>query len=557
MRKFGIIICGLLLLSSLGCDHRPMKDQLATIDSLVIKERFDSAYNMTNALDESQMTDEEDLAHYRLLKTQLGFITNNPLPSDSLLDLAILYYNKVDNSQKLADAYYYKSFRSRINHNNSQAILYCKEAESMAINTNDNRLQFKIAENLAYLNGLCENNLFQLQYAQKGLALALKCKNKNWIAYSYNRISFAFANLGQQDSAFYYIEKTLPYIKYVYDSDKAVFLMNLGLLYKKKDSQKAKMILEKALEYEEFPLLLEHLADIYYAEGNKEKAYTSWKKALVSNGGVGYEKDNLIHSIISYDLEHGNLDEASKNLDRVIAIKDSIINVLRNDTIKDLQLRFDHEASINAANERLIRWQWYLGIATFVLLMLIGLWLLKRQKMRTLLDRRQIEIHQLILQVDEKKKEVLDCESQIAQLKMEQQKDSQTLAEQESRIEELTRQKEEAQRDFLAISQKMKEWTGAETEKLRQGALLMADIDNNKSVRHWPAEKLEALIAYYCAVHTDLAIRINKMSKKLSNKQILYLILVDMSKDLETMSRIMGIDKNSLRSYKFQINQKE
>ena len=280
-----------------------------------------------------------------------------------------------------------------------------------------------------------------------------------------------------------------------------------------------------------------------------------WKKALTTDGE--YVKDNVLHTILSYNLEHGNLDEANNNIDRIIAIKDSIINVLRNDTIKDLQLRFDHEASINAANERLIRWQWYLGVAAFVLLMLIGLWLLKRQKMRTLLDKRQIEIHQLIFQVEEKKNEVLNYESQIAQLKTEQQKDSQTLAELESKIEELSRQKKEAQRDFLAISQKMKEWTGAETEKLRQGALLMGDIENNKSVRHWPIEKLEALIAYYCAVHTDLALRINKTSKKLTNKQILYLILVDMNKDLETMSRIMGIDKNSLRSYKFQINQKE
>ena len=41
--------------------------------------------------------------------------------------------------------------------------------------------------------------------------------------------------------------------------------------------QKAKMFLEKALEYEELPLTLEHLADIYYAEGNDEKAYILWK----------------------------------------------------------------------------------------------------------------------------------------------------------------------------------------------------------------------------------------------------------------------------------------
>ena len=107
------------------------------------------------------------------------------------------------------------------------------------------------------------------------------------------------------------------------------------------------------------------------------------------------------------------------------------------------------------------------------------------------------------------------------------------------------------------LSDKMKEWTGAEVEKLRQGALLMADVQDNKSVRHWSAEKQDALIAYYCAIHTDMVKRINKSPKKLSNKQTLYLILVDMGKSLEDMSEIMGIEKDSLRSYKYQINKKE
>ena len=299
----------------------------------------------------------------------------------------------------------------------------------------------------------------------------------------------------------------------------------------------------------------EHLADVYYAEGKKEEAYNTYKKALATESK--YDKGNLLLSFISLDLERRHLDEIGENVDRLVAIKDSIINVLRNDTIKDLQVSYDHEVTMNAVNEELSRWQWYLVITAFVGLMITGLWLQKRHKMKAMLDKREIEIHHLLLQVDDRKNEVLKCENQIAQLKTEQQKDSQTMAEQESMIEELTSQKEEAQRDFLMLSEKMKEWTGDEVEKLRQGALLMTEIQENQSVKHWPAEKQEALIAYYCAIHTDLVKRINKSSKRLSNKQILYLILVEMGKSIESMSEIMGVEKDTLRSYKFQINQKE
>ena len=149
-----------------ACDGMRVYEKLDHIDSLIAKDNIDSASIILNSFIESDMT-QEDLAHYRLLATQLGYLTNNPLPSDSLLDLAITYYKKIDNYQKLADAYYYKSRRSEKSNNYPQAILQCKEAERLAMNTNDACLQYKITEFLAYLNGMCRNELLQLQYAKK------------------------------------------------------------------------------------------------------------------------------------------------------------------------------------------------------------------------------------------------------------------------------------------------------------------------------------------------------------------------------------------------------
>ena len=54
-----------------------------------------------------------------------------------------------------------------------QAVKFGKEAERLAVNTNDDRLKYKIADNLSYLNGLCENDMLQLQYAKTALAKAL------------------------------------------------------------------------------------------------------------------------------------------------------------------------------------------------------------------------------------------------------------------------------------------------------------------------------------------------------------------------------------------------
>ena len=360
-----------------ACDGMRVSEKLDHIDSLIAKDNIDSASVVLNSLNEATMT-PDDKAHFQLLTTQLGYITNNPLPSDSLLDLAITYYKKEGNSQKLADANVYKSYRARIDKDYPRAILFCKEAERLAQNTNDLRLRYKITENLAYLNGLCENDLLQLYYAKKALTIAQKFQNKNWIVYSYNKICFAFANLEQYDSANYYIEKSIPYFEYVYEADKVEYLANIGFLYKNSNSMKAKEYFEKALVFGDHPGIYEHLADIYYSEGNKEEAYKLWKKALTIDGR--YEKDNLIHSIISYDLERGKLDEASTNLDRVIAIKDSIINVLINDTIKDLQLRFDHEVAMHEADKKLISTQRLLMGTAIILILMVFYIFIRRKK---------------------------------------------------------------------------------------------------------------------------------------------------------------------------------
>ena len=525
-----------------ACDGMKVSVKLDQIDSLIAKEQYDSAGVILNGLNGVVMTSEEQ-AHYGLLATQLSYITNHPLPSDSLLDIAFTYYNRVGNSQKLADAYYYKSRRSEMNNNYPQAILYGKEAESLAMKANDARLLFKITESLAYLNGLCENNLLQLQYAQKALALAQKVNNKNRIVYSYNRIIFAFANLNQQDSVSIYLEKMVPYIDYVYDSDKAVVLLNMGLLYKDDDPQKAKYLLEKSLENDELPLTLEHLADIYYVEGNKEKAYILWKKALSKSGGIGYDKDNLIHSIISYDLERGNLVEASKNLDRVIAIKDSIINVLRNDTIKDLQLRFDHEVVMHEADKKLLSTQRLL-MGSAIILVLMAFYFFYRKKREE--AREQDYQDQLYAYTTEIDQLTVSKDAAIAQIReLETNKDKNL-----QKISHLEEEAKEAEKAIKKLNQSIKKLLNEEAPKLKEGKMLYDQIMEGKTALYWSHKEEECFNKYYAATHYQSFNRLRKVKRatKLSAHNMFYLILKDMGKSDDEVRRIMALSPEGLRS---------
>ena len=452
-------------------------------------------------------------------------------------------YNKVGNSQKLADAYYYKSRRSELNKNYPQAIKYGKEAESLAMKTDDARLLFKITESLAYLNGLCENNLLQLQYAQKALALAQKVNNKNWIVYSYNRIIFAFANLNQQDSVSIYLEKMVPYIDYVYDSDKAVVLLNMGLLYKDDDPQKAKYLLEKSLENDELPLTLEHLADIYYVEGNKEKAYILWKKALSKSGGIGYDKDNLIHSIISYDLERGNLVEASKNLDRVIAIKDSIINVLRNDTIKDLQLRFDHEVVMHEADKKLLSTQRLL-MGSAIILVLMAFYFFYRKKREEAREQDyQDQLYAYTTEIDQLTANKDKALAHISELESSKDENLQKISQLEAEVKD-------AETAINKLNLSIKKLLNEEAPKLKEGKLLYDQIIEGKTTLYWSHKEEEYFNKYYAATHYQSYNRLRKVKRatKLSAHNMFYLILKDMGKSDDEVRRIMTLSPEGLRS---------
>ena len=538
MKKIEIILSFLLLL--FACNGVQVSEKLDYVDSLIVKEQYDSASIVMKDVANTSMTVEEQ-AHYYLLQTQIGYLTSQPLSSDSLLDIAIIYYNKVENNQKLADAYYYKSYRSEKDNDYPQAILYCKDAEQLAKRTNDIRLQCKIAEHLSYLNCLCENYQLQLQYAKKALNLSKKMQNNSMLAYSYHNIGFAFAVLGQYDSAYSYVERTIPYINYLEDSCKVGFLTNIGLLYKDNNSKKAKKYFEKALTYGEHTGTLEHLADVYYAEGKKEEAYRLWKKALALDSR--YEKDNLIYSILSYDIERGNLEEASKNLDEIIAIKDSIISVLRNDTIKDLQLRFDHEVAMHEADKKLISTQrLLLGLVIVVGIMAFYIFY-RRKKTEAQEKEYQMQLYAYTTEINQLKANKDKAQSQIRDLESSKDIDGQRISE----LEEEVRNAEIAIDD---LQKNVKKLLDDKAPKLKKGRVLYDIIMDGGTILKWDRSDDIYFVTYYEAINYKFSNRIKKIKRpaRLTPHNTIYLILKDMGKDDNEIRRIMVLTPEGLRS---------
>lgn len=548
MRPISYFLFGLSLLTIGGCGGRNTLSQLVEVDSLINSEQQDSAYNLLQTIKESDLDTDQDKAYYQLLTVQTSILTKRYFKSDSLIDAVIGFYQQSEDIPKLANAYYYKANSLLMNHSTEEAVVYLKQAEQLAKRTTDYRLRYKVAECISYLNSICGKYDLALDYVKEAFVLIDKIDNKRWLADAYYRMGISYANLNMMDSAKYYFNKTQDYIKYVREDKLPYFLTSIGMVYKDDSPMMAKKNFSEALAIKELTAPLEGLAEILYFEGKEEEAYQLWKKALTVNDYT--PKDNIIHNLLEYDIEHGNTDKVCEQVNEIIAIKDSIINKVKNDTIKDLQTRYDHQVAMNAAHERTIWWQRSIGVLLVTILLVTIYAIRYRNKLKLKLKNRQIKINQYISQLNELESKKVQADLQILSLQDDKEKDCQEIIS-------LKNQKSEADEEIQQLKKTIKDLSGQEISKIRIGYELLSDVEDNKCVRNWPTENYEAFLAYYDTINHDFLRSVAKKYKNLTPQNVFYLVLKNMKKSKDEIATIFGISKESLRSIEFRLNKKD
>lgn len=533
MKKFGILLIFDVLLL-FGCQFSSNNSVLSEIDSLVIAEKYDSAHNILSSINMSDMYNEEDVMHFHLLNVQTAYLVNKPLSSsDSLLDVVITYYKQNVNKERLADAYYYKAICSFLNKNIQNSILYYKEAELLAEETDNLRQQYKIAEGISFVNRMSKQYDLELVYAKRSLKLAHKLDKKNWIAYSLYTVQYAYSNLGHEDSAYIYLREIPQYINYVDKKELPVLLTTLGFLLMENHPEEAKQYLKKSLSFRELTATYGYLAELSDDEGNDEEAHYYWEKALKVKDAT--PKDYIIQNLIKYDLEHGNIDRISNRVTEIIAIRDSIDALLRNDTIKDLQTRFDHEVAMNEKDQTIIKWQWGIFILIIIIFIFVGYYLRRKYLAKIKLQSYQ-------MQIQDSMEQIRNLETANRLLKDTNQEQSQEF---EHKITMNLKKIDELNKDIKDIMDN-------KAPRLDQGRMLYDDIVRNKKMKRWKIEDINKFLDYYSAVNYRKVVEIKNIprTEKLTVHRLFYLILLEMGKTDEEILWIMSISKETQRVYR-------
>ena len=507
-RTFFVLLVPLLLLSA--CGGGKGNEQLDKVDSLVTAEAFDSAYQTLMAIDERDIRTDADQAHYNLLKVRTSILIGKPLPTDSLIDSAIAYYEKHVDHEKLADAYYYKAINQ---FDLQQGIVFYKKAEQQALVTGNKYQLYKIYEGIAFVNRMYRKNDLQLVYSKKALNMAKAVNKKNWIVYTYYALAHAYLELKNEDSTEICLKQIPPIIKYVNNNEKPILLSSIGYFYKEKQPELAKKYLKESLEYQELTATYAYLAEISYEEGKKDEAYQYWKKGLLVQDVT--PKDNILQNIIEYDIERGKTDSICERVNEIIAIRDSIDDKLKNDTIKDLQTRFDYEVAMHEKDQTVIRWQWAL-IGLFVVVVGLALYIIiKRYKEKLLLKNHQMQIQEYT--------------NQIGLLK---------------------ESGEGASQQIELLSDEIRKIMDEKSPRLSEGRMLYDSIMEGRPIVKWSADDEKKFIEYFTATNYRLISHLRKEPRRenLTDHKLIYLLLKEMGKTDKEVCEIMGLSDAGLRS---------
>lgn len=571
--RFALLFMTALLL--MGCNTSSKSRLLDEVDSLVVAEKYDSAYQEVMKLD-PQFDDEKDLAHYRLLLVQTSYLTYSTLPNDSVIDEAISFYEHGGDADRLANAYYYKASLLRERNDDIRAIQFYKKAEEVSGKSKDLGLRYKIAESMVKINNRNGNSNLQLGYARKALDYALKSGNKNWIAYSYFNMSKAFQKMGQVDSLTKYTKELIPRLEDIYPQDLPHFLNCIGFMYiKNGDLQHARKYFEESLSLEEIPNTLVSLAEVYTEEGNDDEAYKLWQKAfLMDEDGT---RDIIMFNMLQYDLKHqNNLEDACERMYRIYTIRDSMTSVLKDRTIQEMQQKYDEEALNHLYESKLMRWMIATLILVLLVLLLIGYVRYKRNRLRLQMAKHQMlisqynnEINQLSAQcsiaehdISRYQSMIADYTLQISQLKSSGEHEEKQKDEMKARIEDYVRKNSdleascmEARQQIEMLRQEIADIVEKASPKLNRGKILYDDILQNKAIVSWSKDDYKCFLEYYKVVHMKEyeAIERRYKNKHFTMRNILFLILNDMGKSNMEISQMMGILPESLRVIKHRL----
>ena len=398
-----IVFC---LFSFAMCTEQPKEllPELSYAESLM-QRCPNRALAVLDSMEVSSLSDEFQYATWCLLITQArdkNFVKHT---SDSLINIALNYFEKQDDPVRKATALYYEGRVNQDLLNAEEATNYYLRAREVAQNTTDYRLLCLINTHLGTL------------YAYRGLTdLALEAY-ENASDYSNQLkdsalISYSYSYLGRASALDDDLSKGLDYYKKAMGiAEQSGSLKALTLAYGEIATvYRALSMLDSCMYYLKESMKIKEKYNIaalsqtylgmgktYYYMGQSDSAYFYLEKAL--NTTNPYTKQEAVQTLYYLCRDLRRYEEAVKYNEQNWVYKDSIDNINRSAEIAEIQLKYNQEKLLNINNQLENRILWGLVLSLLIISVLIYFYQHKLVgKERTIKETRkqlQVRLNQL------------------------------------------------------------------------------------------------------------------------------------------------------------------
>ena len=519
MRKMMIVAAACLLW--LACGKNGTSDRFSQAWE-VIEQRPDSALVILGKMDVASLT-EEERAEYGLLKTMADYKTHQKdRLSDSLISSSISYYDQHGDRWHRASAYYYRGCVRYYHKQNMEAIHDYKTAEALAETLDDELLCNKIYEMLAYANYSINNKPEILRYSLKLLDSSFKMRDSMMLARSHSMVATGYSNIGQIDSAYVYVIKSLDYIDAVDPQTQSELFFNVATYYNETgNTEKAEQCLkDRVLKNANDKRGYLTMARIRKQQGKMMEAIDYATQVLETNDHKMHRRAlDLLAELYS---QMGDSSQAYAMQRRSKEFADSLERANKTAEIAIWQMKFDEQ---QRENRYLRKANWWLVITLSLVLFSIMAWWWNRRRVRHLRFR-----------LDENIRQITEYQKEIDRLEQSG----------EANMQEISQLKEQITQRRERIS-----------AKLLTGASLFNRIKEKNSLAGISANDQQSLVDYFAQLRPKRWQEWESQYKDLSTAQYIFLILQDdLRYDDETIATILDIKRISVRSMRFRIKEK-
>lgn len=166
-----------------GCGSGKYDERLLKAEELM-DNRPDSSLHIINSLNPAALRQERDKALYALLLTMARDKNHLNPGNDSLISIAVDYFSRHKDEERLARAYHYRGRVNQLNNNYSDALLDYYNAKMTAVNTNQYLIAGLACRGMSDLYNHTNNMADEVTFAEQEYEYTLKSGRQPYINYA-------------------------------------------------------------------------------------------------------------------------------------------------------------------------------------------------------------------------------------------------------------------------------------------------------------------------------------------------------------------------------------